>query len=121
MPGPFLIHLAQRIEHVVVDGMTKDGTEDVLARYPHLKVIREPDRGQADAINKGFKVATGDVIRIGSPVGTALRRDPDDDADLLLVAGNSGVAPLMALLDDIQINVGVPPAKFESPEPPGGR
>jgi len=28
---------------------------------------------------------------------------------------------LTALLDDIQINVGVPPAKFESPEPPGGR
>jgi glycosyltransferase involved in cell wall biosynthesis len=50
------------IEHIVVDGMSNDGTVDVLARYPHLKVIREPDRGQADAINKGFRAATGDIF-----------------------------------------------------------
>lgn len=50
------------IEHIVVDGMSKDGTVDVLARYPHLTVIREPDRGQADAINKGFKIATGEIF-----------------------------------------------------------
>ena len=48
------------------------------------------------------KVATGDVIRIGAPVGTALLLDPDEDADLLLVAGNTGVAPFLALLDDIE-------------------
>lgn len=50
------------IEHIVVDGMSKDGTVEVLARYPHLKVIREPDRGQADAINKGFRIATGEIF-----------------------------------------------------------
>lgn len=50
------------VEHIVVDGMSTDGTADVLARYPHLKVIREPDRGQADAINKGFRAATGEVF-----------------------------------------------------------
>ena len=48
------------------------------------------------------KVAVGDVIRIGAPVGTSLLLDPDDDADLLLVAGNTGVAPFLALLDDIE-------------------
>lgn len=48
------------------------------------------------------KVTTGDVIRIGAPVGTALLLDPDEDADLLLVAGNTGVAPFLALLDDIE-------------------
>ena len=48
------------------------------------------------------KVAAGDVIRIGAPVGTALLLDPDEDADLLLVAGNTGVAPFLALLDDIE-------------------
>lgn len=50
------------VEHIVVDGMSTDGTVDVLARYPDLKVIREPDRGQADAINKGFRAATGAVF-----------------------------------------------------------
>jgi glycosyltransferase involved in cell wall biosynthesis len=51
-----------RLEHVVVDGMSADDTPAVLARYPHLRVIRESDRGQADALNKGFRAATGDVL-----------------------------------------------------------
>jgi cellulose synthase/poly-beta-1,6-N-acetylglucosamine synthase-like glycosyltransferase len=46
------------VEHIVVDGMSTDRTGDVLAAFPHLTVMREPDRGQADAINKGFRVAT---------------------------------------------------------------
>lgn len=50
------------VEHIVVDGMSTDGTVDILGRYPHLKVIREPDRGQADAINKGFRAATGQIL-----------------------------------------------------------
>jgi glycosyltransferase involved in cell wall biosynthesis len=50
------------LEHIVVDGMSTDGTPEVLARYPHLRVIREPDTGQADAINKGFRAATGDIL-----------------------------------------------------------
>jgi glycosyltransferase involved in cell wall biosynthesis len=57
--------LAQRypnLEHIVVDGMSTDGTAGVLARFPHLTVIREPDQGQADAINKGFRVATGQIL-----------------------------------------------------------
>jgi glycosyltransferase involved in cell wall biosynthesis len=50
------------LEHIVVDGMSTDETVSVLARYPHLTVIREPDSGQADAINKGFRVATGEIF-----------------------------------------------------------
>jgi glycosyltransferase involved in cell wall biosynthesis len=50
------------LEHIVVDGMSTDETVSVLARYPHLRVIREPDSGQADAINKGFRVATGEIF-----------------------------------------------------------
>ena len=42
--------------------MSTDATVGVLARYPHLKVIREPDRGQADAINKGFRIASGQIF-----------------------------------------------------------
>src|SRR5262245_1299715 len=50
------------VEHIVVDGMSTDDTPAVLSRYPHLRVLREPDGGQAEAINKGFRLATGDVF-----------------------------------------------------------
>jgi glycosyltransferase involved in cell wall biosynthesis len=50
------------LEHIVVDGMSTDDTPAVLARYSHLRVLREPDRGQAEAINKGFRLATGDIL-----------------------------------------------------------
>jgi glycosyltransferase involved in cell wall biosynthesis len=50
------------LEHIVVDGMSADDTPAVLARYPHLRVVREPDSGQAEAVNKGFRLATGDVF-----------------------------------------------------------
>ena len=49
------------VEHIVMDGASTDGTLKVLARYPHLRVISEPDSGQAEAINKGFRMATGDI------------------------------------------------------------
>ncbi len=49
-------------EHIVVDNCSTDNTAHVLARYPHLKVICEPDKGQSDALNKGFHVATGDIV-----------------------------------------------------------
>jgi glycosyltransferase involved in cell wall biosynthesis len=50
------------LEHIVVDGMSTDDTCAVLARYPHLRVLREPDCGQSEAINKGFRLATGDIF-----------------------------------------------------------
>jgi len=51
-----------RIEHIVVDGGSTDGTLAVLTRYPHLTWVSEPDRGQAAAINKGFAMATGEIF-----------------------------------------------------------
>lgn len=50
------------VEHIVVDGGSSDNTVSILRRYPHLKWLSEPDHGQADALNKGLKMATGDVI-----------------------------------------------------------
>jgi len=49
------------LEHIVVDGDSKDQTLQVLKAYSHLKIISEPDRGQAEAINKGFRMATGRI------------------------------------------------------------
>ena len=50
------------LEHIVVDAMSSDETAQVLDRYGHLRVIREPDRGMGDALNKGFRAATGDIF-----------------------------------------------------------
>lgn len=52
------------IEHIVVDGASTDGTLDVIKRQgSHVsRLISEPDKGIYDAMNKGLRVATGDVI-----------------------------------------------------------
>ncbi|MDN5941749.1 MAG: glycosyltransferase [Nitrospira sp.] len=50
------------VEHIVIDGGSTDSTVDVLKQYPHLLWVSEKDRGQGDALNKGFARATGDII-----------------------------------------------------------
>lgn len=54
------------VEHIVIDGESDDGTIEVLDEYDdrhdHLEWVSEPDDGQADAINKGFDMASGDII-----------------------------------------------------------
>jgi len=49
-------------EHIIIDGSSTDGTIEILKKYPHLKWLSEPDEGQSDALNKGFKLAKGDII-----------------------------------------------------------
>jgi glycosyltransferase involved in cell wall biosynthesis len=49
-------------EHIVIDNCSADNTIEILNKYPHIKYISEPDRGQSDALNKGFRMATGDII-----------------------------------------------------------
>ena len=49
-------------EHIVVDGGSNDETVSVLKKYPHLKWTSEKDKGQADALSKGLKLVTGDIV-----------------------------------------------------------
>jgi glycosyltransferase involved in cell wall biosynthesis len=51
-----------RVEHVVVDGGSTDGTVEILARSEGVRYVSEPDDGRVDAVNKGIAMATGEVI-----------------------------------------------------------
>ncbi len=52
------------IEHIIIDGASKDKTLSLIKNNATkiLKVISEPDNGIYDALNKGIKNATGDII-----------------------------------------------------------
>jgi len=54
----------RNVDHVVIDGASKDGTLELLqSRLDALSVlVSEPDHGIYDALNKGLRHATGDVI-----------------------------------------------------------
>ena len=57
----------QNFEHIVIDGDSEDGTPDILKKAAHtypLTWISEPDKGIADALNKGLRYATGKYILV---------------------------------------------------------
>jgi glycosyltransferase involved in cell wall biosynthesis len=51
-----------RLELIVIDGGSTDGTREIVERYPVQHFVSERDSGQGEAINKGFRLATGDVL-----------------------------------------------------------
>ena len=77
-----------RLEHIIVDGGSTDGTLDLLRAAPDVRWVSEPDEGRVDAANKGLGMATGDVVAWLNAddryepgalrsVGEALARSPD--------------------------------------------
>ena len=62
--------LGARLQYIVVDGCSTDATPDIVAQFAPQFIaqgidflcIREPDDGQSDAINKGWRRATGDIV-----------------------------------------------------------
>src|SRR5688500_14019926 len=52
------------IEHIVIDGGSTDGSLEILQAHRSriAKLVSEPDKGIYDALNKGIRAATGDII-----------------------------------------------------------
>lgn len=53
-------------EYIIIDGASSDGTAEIVASFSQAvsKFVSEPDNGIYDAINKGIKLASGDIIGI---------------------------------------------------------
>jgi glycosyltransferase involved in cell wall biosynthesis len=56
----------KNIEHLIIDGQSTDKTLKIVEAYQHSKLVfrSEPDEGIYDAMNKGVKCASGDIIGI---------------------------------------------------------
>lgn len=54
------------IEHIIIDGKSKDGTVGIIKRFEKgiAKWVSETDKGMYDALNKGMQMATGDIVGI---------------------------------------------------------
>jgi glycosyltransferase involved in cell wall biosynthesis len=52
-----------KLEYIIIDGKSTDNTLRILKKYgSRIKWISEKDQGQSDAINKGLKICTGDIV-----------------------------------------------------------
>jgi glycosyltransferase involved in cell wall biosynthesis len=52
------------VEYIIIDGGSTDGSTDIIKKYEHKITywVSEPDQGQSDAINKGWRRATGEIL-----------------------------------------------------------
>ncbi|MCB0697452.1 MAG: glycosyltransferase [Chitinophagaceae bacterium] len=84
------------VEYIIVDGGSKDGTVDVVKSYESgiARFVSEKDNGIYDAMNKGIRMATGDVVGILnaddffysndtlSKIAAAFKKEPELDATI---------------------------------------
>ena len=86
------------IEHLVIDGASKDRTVDIARQYPSATVVSEPDKGLYDAMNKGLQRATGDYLCFLNAGDTLHSKDT-----LAKIAAASDGSPAGVLYGDTHI------------------
>lgn len=74
------IQTSRDFEHIVVDGASEDGTPDWLASEGSIRWISEPDEGIADALSKGFRLASGDFVLVLQAGDTLVGPEVVEDA-----------------------------------------
>ena len=52
------------LEHIIMDGGSTDGTLEILKDFPSLSVHSGPDEGHYDAMNKGTRLSTGEIVAV---------------------------------------------------------
>lgn len=52
------------LEYIIIDGGSTDGSADIIRKYEKWLAywVSKPDKGQSDAINKGWRMATGEIV-----------------------------------------------------------
>ena len=83
----------QPLEYIIIDGGSTDGSVEIIKKYEkHLAYwVSEPDRGQSDAINKGLRRASGDVIAYINSDDFYLEGAFQRVSDAFLSAPNAGI------------------------------
>lgn len=82
------------IEYIIIDGLSTDGTIDIICQYQDKidMIISEKDHGMYEAINKGIRLATGDIIGLvhsddylydSNVISDIVKRFEETDADFL--------------------------------------
>ena len=89
------------VEHIVVDGGSTDGTVEILKSCEGVRWVSEPDRGTYDAMNKGIRMATGDVVGI---------LNADD-----VLASDDVLAAVAAAFSDESVDAAYGDVRFVSP------
>ena len=51
-----------QVQHIVQDSCSDDGTQDWLPRDPRVEAVIEKDQGMYDAVNRGFRRGTGEIL-----------------------------------------------------------
>ncbi len=52
----------QNLEHIVVEGGSTDGSLEILARYPHIRLVRARSQGVYESLNQGLSISSGQII-----------------------------------------------------------
>ncbi|MEO6404464.1 MAG: glycosyltransferase family 2 protein [Ferruginibacter sp.] len=92
------------IEHIIIDGKSTDSTMEIVEKYrTHIsKSITETDRGMYDAINKGMRMATGDIIGILNSDDMLV--SPDVISEIVSVFEKEGVDAVYGDLEYVDRN-----------------